>query len=107
MIEKGREKVSERKNTLLPFSVGAVQLLPQLSHSPFPPRLGCQPHTGKVEPLDGTLEKMEAAEVKAGWDRGKKEAPLHKFLTNVPLFHSFEEFLEVPRPKTPNTFFLS
>lgn len=77
--------MSERENALLPFSVGAVQLLPQLSHSPFPPRLGCQPHTGKVEPLDGTLEKMEAAEVKAGWDRGKKEAP-PRFINSLRVF---------------------
>lgn len=28
-------------------------------HSPFPSRLGCQPHTGKVEPLNGTLEKED------------------------------------------------
>lgn len=31
-------------------------------HSPFPSRLGCQPHTGKVEPLDGTLEKEDGTQ---------------------------------------------
>lgn len=33
---------------------------PVAAHSPFPPRLGCQPHTGKVKPLDGTLGKGKA-----------------------------------------------
>lgn len=73
VTEKRREKVSER-GCPPPCSSGAARRLPQLSHSPLPPRLGRQPHTGKVEPLNGTLKrrKMEEAEVR-GPGQGAEE----------------------------------
>lgn len=49
------------------------------SHSPLPPRLGGQPHTGKMEPLDGTLGKEEDGRSRTqgpgGGGRGKKRTP--------------------------------
>lgn len=33
---------------------------------PFPSRLGCQPHTGKVEPLDGTIWVVTANHLSIG-----------------------------------------
>lgn len=44
---------------LLPF-LGAAWA------KPLPPRLGCQPHTGKVEPLDGTIRVVTANHLSIG-----------------------------------------
>lgn len=59
--EQGKQNVSEAC-ALLSSSGTVRQLLPQLCHLPFPSRLGRQPHTGEVEPLDGTLEKADGTQ---------------------------------------------
>ena len=76
MTEKGK-RVSEGRKLLSPSS---GQSSPYSgSHSPLPPRLGSQPNTGKVEPLNGTLEKEEDGRSRSGTGRGggkgKKRAP--------------------------------
>lgn len=48
---------------------GNLFLLPFLGAAwakPFPSRLGCQPHTGKVEPLDGTIRVVTANHLSIG-----------------------------------------
>lgn len=67
--ERDREadRESERKGECPPArSSWAAQRLPWRSHSPFPPRLGGQPHTGKVEPLDGTIRVVTANHLSIG-----------------------------------------
>lgn len=60
--EQGKQKVSEACALFCSALGQSVQLLPQLCHLPFPSRLGRQPHTGEVEPLDGTLEKADGTQ---------------------------------------------
>lgn len=103
MTEKGK-RVSEGRKLLSPSS---GQSSPYSgSHSPLPPRLGSQPNTGKVEPLNGTLEKEEDGRSRSGTGRGeakeRKEPPHPQFLRDIPLFCPLGEFLKVPRPTISN-----
>lgn len=48
---------------------GNLFLLPFLGAAwakPFPSRFGCQPHTGEVEPLDGTIRVVTANHLSIG-----------------------------------------
>lgn len=86
-----------------PVQLRAGWLL-RLTHSPFPPGLGCQTHTGKVEPLDGTLEKEEDGGQRSGTRAGqrKEKKPPYRFLMSIPLLCPFAEMMEVTRPTNSN-----
>lgn len=63
-----------------PTSSSSGQSSSDLSaHSPFPPRLGGQPHAGKVEPLNGALEKEDGGGAEgrgqAGAERSREPPP--------------------------------
>lgn len=70
-------------------------------HSPFPSRLGCQPHTGEVKPLNGTLENADGSVIRKGPEQGGGRATHRLLGCRGPLLQ-FRNFLKSQHP-SPTT----
>lgn len=69
-------------------------------HSPFPSRLGCQPHTGEVKPLNGTLENADGSVIRTGPEQGEGGPPTGSWDVGA-LYSSLETSLSPSIPVQP------